>query len=334
MPVVSTSIYVFLLCNSFDMKLLMLLAFIVFSSLFTIGQDRSGIYKNEKTDQEAYSEGSKEKLKALIIPFEPKMYMSGIDRDLAMKTGMTFQQIRDNMRFGLTNVLLTDMHRKMSCISLMHVDTGSIDKELAYIYSSIGYKYKEIPKEQLLTAEEIKPDKDAAPIVKAKFKINHFVGNVKEKVSSIGEAEEVEEKDFSGVNNGEIVTTYSQSEKYIATSIHNPNLLTQLNSKFEVTVFIFINQLDIEKAAHPTQKGLATDSYKRKIKVHYTIFNLDGTEISSGACLSYFSSKNNDMNVIIKTHFASIASSISATVIPKEEEKVKKADTRSDLEKY
>jgi hypothetical protein len=40
------------------------------------------------------------------------------------------------------------------------------------------------------------------------------------------------------------------------------------------------------------------------------------------------------MNVIIKTHFASIASSISATVIPKEEEKVKKADTRSDLEKY
>lgn len=316
------------------MNLFVVPIFIVFSSLLTVGQDRNGIYKEAQTDQEAYAEGSKEKLKALIIPFEPKMYMSGIDRDLAMKTGMTFQQIRDNMRFGLTNVLLTDLHRKMSCISLMHVDTGSVDKELAYIYSSIGYKYKDLPEEQLLTAEEIKPDKDAAPIVKAKFKINHFVGNVKEKVSSIGEEEKVEETDYSGVNNGEIVTTYSQAEKYMATSIHNPNLLTQLHAKFDATVFIFINQLDIEKAAQPTQKGLATDSYKRKVKVHYTIFKLDGTEISSGACLSYFSSKTNDMNVIIKTHFASIASSISATVSPKEEEKVKKADTRSDLEKY
>lgn len=316
------------------MKVFVLVFCFVFSCLLTLSQDRNGIYNGDKIDQEAYSEGAENKQKALIIPFEPKMYMSGIDRDLALKTGMTFQQIRDNMRFGLTNVLLTDMHRKMSCISLMHIDTGSVDKELAYIYSSIGYKYKEMPKEQLLTAEEIKPDKDAAPIVKAKFKINHFVGNVKEKVHAIGEEQEEKEEEYGGVVNGEVTTAYSRSEKYMATSIHNPNLLTQLHAKFDATVFIFINQLDIEKAAQPTQRGLATDDYKRKIKVHYTIFNLDGTEISSGACLSYFPSKTNDMNVIIKTHFASISSSISASLTPPEEEKTKKVDTRSELEKY
>ena len=93
-------------------------------------QNRNGIFIGEKSDQEAYTEGQKTVDKALVIPFEPKMYMSGIDKDISMKTGMSFQQIRNNMRFGLSNELLSKMHGKMNTISLMHMDTGNVEEEL------------------------------------------------------------------------------------------------------------------------------------------------------------------------------------------------------------
>jgi len=301
-------------------------------------QNRNGILIGEKSDQEAYAEGQKTVDKALVIPFEPKMYMSGIDKDISMKTGMSFQQIRNNMRFGLSNELLSKMHGKMNTISLMHMDTGNVEEELRYIYASIGYKYKEIPVEQLVPVKEIEPGKDAKTIDKAKYKFNHLVSNVKEKVNSIGDTEEEEPKQYSGVVNGEVVTSYDRAERYMATSIHNPNLLKQLNLKYGTTKFIFINQLDIEKAANPSQKGLATDAYQRKIKVHYTIFDLDGTEVSSGASLSYFSSRVNDMNVIVKNHFSAISANIASTILEPEKETVadkeETKDTRSELEKY
>ncbi len=317
-----------------------ILSIVLFSLLCTsfLAQNRNGIFTGEKTDQEAYSEGQTASDRVLIVPFEPKMYMSGIDKDISMKTGMTFQQIRNNMRFGLCNELLSQLHGQMKTTSLMHLDTGGIEEELRYIYASIGYKYKEMPTEQMVPVKEIEPGEDAKTIDKAKYKLNTLVNNVKDKVNTIGETEEEEPVRSAGVVNGEVVTSYDDSERYMATSIHNPNLLNQLNMKFGATKFMFINQLDIERAAKPTQRGLATDSYQRKIKVHYTIFNLDGTEFSSGASISYFPSRVNDMNIIIKNHFAAISKHISSKLSEPEAnhsgEREKSKDTRSEIEKY
>lgn|GEM_PF-390496 len=292
---------------------------------FSNAQNNNGIVTGKTTDQVAYNDGAdSKKQKALIIPFESKMYMSGIDKEIAAKTGMSFQQIRQNMRFGLTNMMMTEMHDKMETVSLMHVDTGDVEKELGYIYSSIGYHYSEIPEEQLVPVEAIAPGEDAATKDKLKFKLNKFSNNVKNKVSSIGTEKEETTKKSSGTVNGEVVTTYDKKQRYMETSIHNPKLLSQLNTKFGADVFIFINQLDIVNGASPSQKGLATDEYNRKIKVHYTIFDLDGSKISTGASISYFPNNTNDMNVIIKSHLGGIAQNIAATTVKKDDEVAKK----------
>lgn len=306
---------------------------------FGIGQNGNGIVTGKPTDQEVYNDGAKVYHKALIIPFDSKMYMSGIDRDLSMKTGMSFHQIRNNMRFGLTNTILSEMLGKMETISLMHMDTGDVEKELQYIYSSIGYNYSEIPEEQLTPIAAVKPGDDASTKDKVKYKFNNLVNKTKGKLNAIGEDKQVEEQETeqsAGVVNGEVVTSYDDKERYMKTSIHNPSLLTQLNAKFGADVFVFINQLDIEKAADPTQKGLATDDYNRKIKVHYTVFDLAGKEMATGAGIAYFPSTTNDMNVIIKSHFAGIARNIANTTIPEKTETIKdkKKDTRSEIEKY
>ncbi|MFT7611806.1 MAG: hypothetical protein ACI9J3_000753 [Parvicellaceae bacterium] len=307
------------------MKNITLLIALILSVGYSNAQNSNGIVTGKTTDQVAYNDGEHlQNHKALIIPFESKMYMSGIDKEISAKTGMSFEQIRQNMRFGLSNMMMTEMHDKMETVSLMHVDTGDVEKELGYIYSSIGYHYSEIPEEQLIPVEAIAPDDDAATKDKLKYKLNKFSNNVKNKVSSIGSEKEEAPKKSSGTVNGEVVTTYDKKQRYMETSIHNPNLLTQLNTKFGADVFIFINQMDIVNGASPSQKGLATDEYNRKIKVHYTIFDLSGKKISTGASISYFSNNTNDMNVIIKSHLGGIAQNIASTTVKKEDEVVKK----------
>ncbi len=316
--------------------LVLLIGYTAVCSAQTTNND--GVVTGEKTDQEAYMDGAEtQSNKALVIPFESKMYMSSIDKDLAAKTGMSYQQIRQNMRFGLTNEMYMTLHGSMEAVSLMHLDTGDVEKELQYIYSSIGYHYSEVPQEQLTPVEGQKPDGDASAKDKVKYSLNKFVNKTKEKIQSIGDDEEEEPTQSSGIQNGEVVTTYDNAERYMKTSIHNPNLLSQLNQKFGADLFIFINQLDIERAADPSKKGLGSNEYKRKIKVHYTVFNLKGKEVATGASISYFPNNTNDMNIIIKSHMGAIAQQIATEaktqpLIAAEDKK--KTDTRSEIEKY
>jgi hypothetical protein len=81
-----------------------------------------------------------EKKKVLIIPFDPKMYMSDIDRSINRETKMTFPQIRDALRFGLNNQLVSAFKTNYTVISLLR-DTVKTKADLAFIYRATGYKY-------------------------------------------------------------------------------------------------------------------------------------------------------------------------------------------------
>ena len=52
------------------------------------------------------------------------------------------------------------------------------------------------------------------------------------------------------------------------------------------------------------------EQYKREIKVHYTMFDNLGKEVSSGAIKSRFPSNQNDMDKIIHVQFSLIAERI------------------------
>jgi hypothetical protein len=52
------------------------------------------------------------------------------------------------------------------------------------------------------------------------------------------------------------------------------------------------------------------EQYKREIKVHYTMFDNEGNEVSSGAIKSRFASNQNDIDKIIRVQFPLIAKRI------------------------
>jgi len=286
-----------------------------------------------ETDQEAYYNGRSEPNKVMIIPFESKMYISSVDRSIAKRTGLSYSEIKENLRHGIADQLLLKTKGKISAVSIVQSDTGFAFKELMYIYNSIGYKYKIVP----INAADNELKEESK-----KEKIKHSLQKLvkKDDQSSISNNSEY---DRGEIQKGEVYTTHDYADRYMHTSIHNPNLLNTLAQRYNTNLYIFINELDIEESKSENATLISSESY-RKIKVHYTIFDQQGNDIKGGAAVTYMPSYINDLNKVVNIYFGKIAEEISNTlpvfqpekhVLEKEKEDAKKAAAQREvIEKY
>ena len=80
------------------------------------------------------------KKRVLLIPPEQKMYMSDIDRNINAETKLKVPQIREIFRNGVDNQLNSQFKNTYKVISLLK-DTAKTNKDLKFIYRSIGYKF-------------------------------------------------------------------------------------------------------------------------------------------------------------------------------------------------
>ena len=224
------------------------------------------------------------KQKVLVIPFESNMYLSDIDKDLALKEHMTYQEIKKKFRTSLDQNIVIQLYGFFTPISLFDSDTQEPkQEEQAYIYNSISFKYEVMP----LDEEK-----------KKGFRLNKLKNKFKKKEKYIE----------AGVSNGEIVSQADNREKYMNTVAKN-NLFPYFNKQYQANYYIFINELDVKRSLNEAYQETG-EMYIREIKVHYTIFDNVGAEINSGAIKEEFSSTLNDINEIVKIHFPIVAQKI------------------------
>ena len=228
----------------------------------------------------------------LIIPFEPRLYISDIDNQIAVKNEMNFQDIKAKFRAALDQNIFIALKPYFSPLSFYTLDEEEARTELSYIYNSIGYKYEVMETE-----------------VKDESKGKQFLNKFKKK-------DQEEEYVEAGVNNGQIVSRVDNREKYMKTVLSNDQLLSNLNKKYQAEYYVFINELDIKRGGE-SQYTNSNTTQDRTIKVHYTIFN-NKEEVSSGAIITAFNGNENDINKIIKTQFGIIAEKLVGKIIPVE----------------
>jgi len=234
----------------------------------------------------------KEEVSVVIIPFESKMYLSDIDRDLAQNHQMNFQGIKAKFRANLDRELFIALKKNNKPFSFYSMPQRDASAELGYIYNSIGYKYEVVPEEVVVKKENV------GAILLGKFK----------------KKKKKDEYIKAGMQGGQIVSQVDNREKYMKTTLVNDKLLPSLNSKFGAQYYIFVNQLGIKRGAD-MRYAASDEGYKREIKVHYTIFENSGKEVSSGAIKSRFSSRENDIDKIIKIQFPLIAERIVQNLV-------------------
>lgn len=260
---------------------LLILTFTVFSSHKSFSQETT---KGDVTINNAVDKNS-----VLIIPFEPRLYLSDIDNQIARENGMTYQDIKAKFRAALDQNIFIALKNYFTPLSFYTLNEEEARTELSYIYNSIGYKYEVLEVE---VEEETKGKK--------------FVNKFKKKENN-------DEYIEASVQNGEVVSQVDNREKYMKTVLSNNQLLTSLNKKYQAEYYIFINELDIKKGVD-SQYTNSNKTQDRAIKVHYTIFN-NKEEVSSGAIITAFDGNENDINKIIKSQFGIIADKIVSKII-------------------
>ena len=239
------------------------------------------------------------KSSVLVIPFESKMYFSDIDRDVSQKTELNFHEIKAKFRAALDQNIYIALKKYYNPMSFYSIEPSEAKQELAYVYNSVGYKYEVVPQEEVVEKETVG---------------KKFIGKFKKK-------EKEEEYIEAGIQNGEIVSQVDSREKYMKTTITNDQLLPNLDQKYKASYYLFVNQLDIKRAAD--NRYLASDeAYQREIKVHYTIIDAKGEVASSGAIKSRFASNQNDIDKIIKDQFPLIAERIVNNLLGPDEARV------------
>lgn len=215
----------------------------------------------------------------LIVPFEPKLYNSDLDREIAMKTGEDFATIRDKFRQSLNDALYVTLDKNFSVISLLNGEDIEAKADLKYVHNSVAYQYRPVPVVEEPEVEE--------------GKMQQLIGKAKKAVKPKPEPEPQ-----AGIYGGQVVAPWQQGEKYMHTSVINPNMIPFLAQKYNVDYIVFVNQLDMKTAMTGDYRLYQAGDYQRKVKVHFTILDRYGNEVAGGAATDYMSSKLKQVELI------------------------------------
>jgi len=232
----------------------------------------------------------------MIVPFEPKMYRSEVDRYIGKRDQLSFQDIRGYFRLALDNALSIEAKKSYEIVR-MHADNADVNRDLDYIYKSIGYQYREMPKPP-------EPEKKG---------LGKIANKVKGKIDELGEDKDPVEEG-GRLENGQIVHVSYTQERFMATKIINQEMLNFLSPKYGTGLYLFVNQLDIRLSPGQETTSFGSDNFRREIKVHYSILSNDKTELYAGAVKRAFSGNNNSIKLIILNNFPAIATEIVRTL--------------------
>lgn len=173
--------------------------FLLFLSLCAISFAQEGTRNTETTGKEVTG-------KICIVPFEPKLYMSDIDKKINEQTKWDWETIRENFRHQLDAQLKLKLQSTMPVLSF-YSDSAKMSKDLEYTYKSTNLSY--------------------------------------DLVNKPTEAKKANEQQ-SGISNGQITVEQNNDKKFMNTKLTNAEALTYLNKKYQTEYFIFINELDIK----------------------------------------------------------------------------------------
>ena len=233
----------------------------------------------------------------MMVPYENKMFISDINREVHNRTGLELDEIRRLFREGLMQVISNEaVNFRYNTIDILNSGMDGDLEDIERVHASVGYNYEKLPE----------PDKEDKKLVERMEK-----------------AFEQQAPDQSGrgvnVGEGEILTYYDGKERYMDAVVYNPQLFTDLNGHHTCDYVLIINELDIRVLRnHDAEMGQIWD---RMVKVHYNWFDSEGNKLYGGAAYYEYAGDEKDIYTIIRKSFTPIAQQILVTLpVPQEEE--------------
>ncbi|QMU29831.1 LysM peptidoglycan-binding domain-containing protein [Adhaeribacter radiodurans] len=245
------------------------------------------------TTQSAYEEpeegaGSDKMMqRVLVIPFDPYLYFSDADEDIARQSDLPKQNIRYIFRSRLNAFLDPN---GFEIINLLDGNHSPTSEELKNAYKSLAYSYQDVTTSRF-----------------------HLVPRKQKSFFSGPESWFRKQKEKAGLASPspEEASVAAEGEKYYGVKVKSPDFYRHFNQRYNLDYYIFINQFEIH-TDYTNCIDRTTQNFIREFLVHYTIFDSQGELIAGNKVKIPYVSNVNEINKIVRDNLSKIAQRILA----------------------
>ena len=227
----------------------------------------------------------------LMVPFESKMYLSDINKDLALENNLNAEEIIQRFTNGIDQSIYYTFRDRCNITSFYELDDQESVKDLNYIYDNLKLEY-----------ELVSQGDQTSGLDKMKNKLKK---------------KEDQEYKRGEIRAGEIYSERDERERYMKAVVQNNDMLDSMHFKFDNSYFLFITELDI-KNLYTDAIAMQSMNYEREIKVHYTLYHKSGEILSTGVSATTFPGNLNNIDKIISGYFPILAQNIYVELFPDE----------------
>lgn len=216
--------------------------------------------------------------KILLLPYNPKYYLSDADRDIATASNETPTVFRKKFNEESDRVVYQTINRQATCVSLYQDTSADLYEDVTEVLSTTGFQYD-------------------TPTIKEKV-------TLKDKMFKTDPNKNAYDSRTSAQYLNE-----EPNLKYMRAIIAKPELLNGLATKYNFDLFVFVTQMEI-KTNYSSCIDIANKIYKREILLHFTVYDKNGNLIAGNFAKTFFPSNENSANKIIGECFPQLANGI------------------------
>jgi len=219
--------------------------------------------------------------KVMLIPYDPRYYLSDADRDIAEQSKTDPTKFRSDFRHSIDRNVQRAIRGSYECISLLNDTADDLETTMYRVLGLTGYKME--------PAIPITPKPLNNEDVPVKTKSSN---NTKEHEDSKTASQYIPVK---------------ANAMYMNAVVKRPqDLFKELYEQYQADIFVFITQMEI-KTNYSSCMDIANKIYRREVMLHFTIYNKEGRLLAGSYATSFFPSNSNNSNKIIGDCFPELA---------------------------
>jgi hypothetical protein len=223
----------------------------------------------------------KAKQRLLVIPFDPYLYFSDADFEIARQSKIPRQNVRHVFRGRLNALLAPDGYETIHLLGGVYRD--SVD-ELSKLYKSLSYSYQENKQSRYNQQPVVKNDEKGGVL--------NWVKDQKEKLH---------------IQDAPAATPLAKDPtKHFGVQVKDGDFFNYFNNQYDIDYYVFINQFEV-KTNYENCLDRAAMNYERNFLVHYSIYDSRGELISGNKVKVPYHSNMNDVQRIVSENMPKVA---------------------------
>ncbi|WP_276498018.1 LysM peptidoglycan-binding domain-containing protein [Pontibacter litorisediminis] len=222
----------------------------------------------------------KTKSRILVVPFDPHLYFSDADMEIARQSRIPLQNVRHVFRGRLNAMMAPEGYETIHLLGGVYRDSVS---ELSRLYKSLNYAYADNKQSRFNHQPVTKEDKGG---------MLNWVKEQKGKLGIKGEPA--------------VLPVAQDPDKHFGVTVKDPNFFGYFNNQYGIDYYVFINQFEVQ-TIYENCLDRAAQNYQRDFTVHYSIYDSKGELVSGNKIKVPYESNINDVNRIVRDSMPNMA---------------------------